>query len=184
MTGFITHEGLFRFCRVSFGITLAPSVFQKMLSTVLQGLPNVANHLDDIIVWGRTQSEHDCMLNKVVQHIQSAGLQLNTLKCQVYASWVIQCLHKVFVQMRIILKQWFIQQFLPMHISFIPFLDLYHGIASLLLILLLCYRHCLFVSGKVLISAGWKRLRKVSTLLKKLLLKSSALALFAYCGFN
>lgn len=53
-----------------------------MLSTVLQGLPNVANYLDDIIVWGRTSSEHDCMLSQVVQRLQSAGLQLNTSKCQ------------------------------------------------------------------------------------------------------
>ncbi len=82
LTAFITHEGLFRFCRVPFGLALAPSAFQKMLSTVLQGLTNVAHYLDDVIVWGRTPSEHDCMLNKVVQLLQSAGLQLNTPKCQ------------------------------------------------------------------------------------------------------
>ncbi len=45
-----------------------------MLSTMLQGLTNVAHYLDDIIVWGRTQSKHDLL--------QSAGLQLNTPKCQ------------------------------------------------------------------------------------------------------
>lgn len=82
LTAFITHEGLFRFCRVPFGLASAPSAFQKMLSTVLQGITNVAHYLDDIIVWGRTQNEHDCMLNKVVQLLQNAGLQLNTLKCQ------------------------------------------------------------------------------------------------------
>ncbi len=70
------------FCRVPFGLASAPSAFQKMLSTVLQGLTNVAHYLDDVIVWGRTQSEHDCMLNKFVQLLQSAGLQLNTPKCQ------------------------------------------------------------------------------------------------------
>ncbi len=82
LTAFITHEGLFRFCRVPFGLASAPSAFQKMLSTILQGSTNVAHYLDDIIVWGRTQSEHDCMLNKVVRLLQSAGLQLNTPKCQ------------------------------------------------------------------------------------------------------
>ncbi len=50
LTAFITHEGLFRFCRVSFGLASAPSAFQKMLSTILQGLTMVAHYLDDIIV--------------------------------------------------------------------------------------------------------------------------------------
>ncbi len=120
LTAFITHEGLFRFCRVPFGLASAPSAFQKMLSTVLQGLTNVAHYLDDIIVWGRTQSEHDCMLNKVVQLLLSAGLQLNTPKCQFSKTsltvWAIQCPHKVFIQTRIILMQCFTHQFLHMHI--------------------------------------------------------------------
>lgn len=50
LTAFITHEGLFRFCRVPYGLASAPSASQKMLATVLQGLPNVANYLDDVIV--------------------------------------------------------------------------------------------------------------------------------------
>ncbi len=52
-----------------------------MLATVLQGLPNVANYLDDVIVWGRTKSEHDHMLKMVIQRIHDAGLQLNDSKC-------------------------------------------------------------------------------------------------------
>ncbi len=79
LTAFITHEGLFRFCCVPFGLASAPSAFHKILSTMLQGLTNVAHYLDDIIVWGRTQSKHDCML-KVFQLLQSAGLKLNTPK--------------------------------------------------------------------------------------------------------
>ncbi len=78
---FITHEGLFRFCRVPYGLASAPSAFQKMLATVLQGLPNVGNYLDDVIVWGCTTSEQDHMLKMVIQRIHDAGLQLNDSKC-------------------------------------------------------------------------------------------------------
>ena len=81
LTAFIIHEGLFRFCRVPYGLASAPSAFQKMLATVLQGLPNVANYLDDVIVWGHTKSDHDHMLKVVIQHIHDAGLQLNDSKC-------------------------------------------------------------------------------------------------------
>lgn len=82
LTAFITHEGLFRFCRVPYGLASAPSAFQKMLVTVLQGLPNVANYLDDIILWGQTQTEHDHTLKAVIQRLQDAGLKLNQSKCQ------------------------------------------------------------------------------------------------------
>lgn len=82
LTSFITHDRLFRFCRVLYGLASAPSAFQKMLATVLQGLPNVANYLDDIILWGRTQTEHDDTLKAVVQRLQDAGLKLNQSKCQ------------------------------------------------------------------------------------------------------
>lgn len=41
ITAFITHEGLFRFCRVPFGLASAPSAFQKMMSIMLSGLPGL-----------------------------------------------------------------------------------------------------------------------------------------------
>ncbi len=82
LTAFITHEGLFRFCRVPFGLFSAPSAFQKMVVTVLRGLPNVANYLDDIILWGSTQTEHDLTFKAVIQRLQDAGLKMNQSNCQ------------------------------------------------------------------------------------------------------
>ncbi len=35
LTSFVTHKGLFRFCRVPFGLASAPSAFQKILATDL-----------------------------------------------------------------------------------------------------------------------------------------------------
>lgn len=37
LTAFITHEGLFRFCRVPDGLASAPSAFQRMMSQILAG---------------------------------------------------------------------------------------------------------------------------------------------------
>lgn len=82
LTAFITHEGLFRFCRVPYGLASAPSAFQKMMVVILKGLQNVANYLDDIIVWGRTLQEHDQALQNVLQRLKDAGLVLNESKCQ------------------------------------------------------------------------------------------------------
>ncbi|KAI4894806.1 hypothetical protein NFI96_001731 [Prochilodus magdalenae] len=81
LTAFITHEGLFRFCRVPYGLASAPAAFQKMMSSILQGLSNVANYLNDIIIWGRTSDEHECYLQAVLKCLKDAGLQLNVSKC-------------------------------------------------------------------------------------------------------
>lgn len=81
LTAFITHEGLFRYCRVPYGLASAPSAFQKMMETVLKGLPGVRNCLDDVIVVGASLEEHDERLRAVLQRLADAGLKLNMQKC-------------------------------------------------------------------------------------------------------
>ncbi|KAJ8333804.1 hypothetical protein SKAU_G00411230 [Synaphobranchus kaupii] len=81
LTASITHEGLFRFLRVPYGLSSAPSAFQKMMATILQGLPGVQNYLDDVIIYGATADEHDRKLKAVLRSLKDAGLQLNDDKC-------------------------------------------------------------------------------------------------------
>uniref|UniRef100_A0A3P9H5V6 Gypsy retrotransposon integrase-like protein 1 n=1 Tax=Oryzias latipes TaxID=8090 RepID=A0A3P9H5V6_ORYLA len=81
ITAFITHEGLFRFRRVPYGLCSAPSAFSKLMSLVLKGLKGVQNYLDDVIVYGRDQQEHDRNLQAVLATLNEAGLQLNMEKC-------------------------------------------------------------------------------------------------------
>ncbi|XP_054759514.2 uncharacterized protein K02A2.6-like [Lytechinus pictus] len=82
LTTFITHEGLFQFKRVCFGLSSAPSAFQKLMSSILAGLSGVQCYLDDIIIYGDTLSTHDTNLRAVLQRLQSVGLTLNLQKCQ------------------------------------------------------------------------------------------------------
>lgn len=82
ITAFITHEGLFRFCRVPYGLASAPSAFQKMMATILQGVPGVQNYLDDLIIYGTTPAEHDRSLDTVLLKLREAGLVLNDTKCR------------------------------------------------------------------------------------------------------
>uniref|UniRef100_A0A3B5PS62 Gypsy retrotransposon integrase-like protein 1 n=1 Tax=Xiphophorus maculatus TaxID=8083 RepID=A0A3B5PS62_XIPMA len=81
LMAFITHKGLFRYCRVPYGLASAPSAFQKMMETVLKGLPGVHNYLDDVIVAGSSLQEHDRRLRAVLQRLTDAGLTLNMQKC-------------------------------------------------------------------------------------------------------
>ena len=81
LTAFITHEGLFRFRRVCFGLSSAPSAFQKMMSVILCGLKGVQCYLDDVVVYGKTLQEYKQNLRAVLEKIRKVGLKLNE-KCQ------------------------------------------------------------------------------------------------------
>ncbi|XP_064477798.1 uncharacterized protein K02A2.6-like [Ornithodoros turicata] len=80
LTAFITHEGLFRFKRVCFGLASAPSAFQKMMTNVLKGCSGVLCYLDDVVVFGGTREEHHRNLRAVLSRISAVGLKLNN-KC-------------------------------------------------------------------------------------------------------
>ena len=78
---FITPFGRFCFRRLPFGITSAPEYFQKKMCDVLSGLKGVVCLIDDVLMCGKTQQEHDQNLIAALQRIQEAGLILNREKC-------------------------------------------------------------------------------------------------------
>uniref|UniRef100_A0A8C6PAY8 Gypsy retrotransposon integrase-like protein 1 n=1 Tax=Nothobranchius furzeri TaxID=105023 RepID=A0A8C6PAY8_NOTFU len=57
-----------------------------MVTEVTEGLEGVVCHIDDVLVWGRTQEEHDARLHAVLEKIQKAGITLNTDKCDLSRS--------------------------------------------------------------------------------------------------
>ena len=61
-----THKGLFRYNRLPFGVSSAPAVFQRVMESVLQGIPNVVVYFDDILVAGKSTAEHLSTLEKVL----------------------------------------------------------------------------------------------------------------------
>lgn len=81
ITTFITHKGLFRFTRLMFGISCAPEMFQKHLEQILVGCNNTVNYIDDIIVFGATEEEHDQALSEVMKVLKERDVLLNHEKC-------------------------------------------------------------------------------------------------------
>lgn len=82
-TAFVTHSGLFEFSVMPFGFKNAPATFQRLMETVLAGLIRKVrlDYLDDIIVTGRTFSEHLDNLHSVFLRLREAHLKLKPLKC-------------------------------------------------------------------------------------------------------
>ena len=56
--------------------------FQKRMSEIVSGLEGVVCMVDDVLVHGRTQEEHDQHLGAALARISNAGVILNDEKCE------------------------------------------------------------------------------------------------------
>lgn len=92
---FNTPFGRYAFTRLPFGILCAPEIFQKEIGDILDGLEGQAHAQDDIIVWGKTEAEHNERLEKVMKAIQKSGLKLNKDKCEFGVSELVYLGHKI-----------------------------------------------------------------------------------------
>ena len=72
-----THKSLFSYQRLPFGVSSAPGIFQRIMESLLQGIPRVLVYLDDILITGVLQEEHLANLNEVLSRLQEAELRLN-----------------------------------------------------------------------------------------------------------
>ena len=86
-TAFITHQGLYHFRVMPFGLKNAAAVFQRLMQRVLAGLnpPNgpdfVSVYLDDILIFSETFEAHLEHICHVLQRLTAAGLKLKPGKC-------------------------------------------------------------------------------------------------------
>ena len=61
-----SHKGLYSYNRLPFGVASVPSIFQRTMENILQGLPHVCVYIDDILVTGATDEEHLRNLEEVL----------------------------------------------------------------------------------------------------------------------
>ncbi len=86
-SAFVTHQGLYQFQVMPFGLRNAPAVFQRMMQRVLMGLnpeegPDfVEVYLDDVLVFSQTLEAHLHHLTLVLDRLVEAGLKLQPSKC-------------------------------------------------------------------------------------------------------
>ena len=81
LTTFITPVGRYHFNKLPFGISSAPELFQRRMSTILEGLEGVVCLIDDVLVIGKDEAEHDTRLMQVLERLESVGVTLNREKC-------------------------------------------------------------------------------------------------------
>ncbi len=90
-----THQGLYQYTRLPFGIASAPAIFQRLMETILQGIPGVVCYIDDILVTGKNEEEHLRSLNLVFSKLENHGFRLKRGKCKFMAKSVEYLGHKI-----------------------------------------------------------------------------------------
>ena len=82
LTTCITPFGWYNFNKLPFGISSAPELFQYRMNRVLDGLEVRLCLIDDVLVFGRNQEEHNKPLRAVLQRLKEANVTLNGAKCK------------------------------------------------------------------------------------------------------
>ena len=82
ITTFATHTGLWRYYRLNFGTNSASEIFQKVINEQICDIPVTLNISDDVIIFGKTQADHDVALKAVFKKFAQVKLTLNESKCE------------------------------------------------------------------------------------------------------
>ena len=81
LTTTITPKGLYAYDKLPMGLRDSAAVFQHIIHQILCGIPGCEAYIDDILVYGTTQTEHDENLRKVLTTLNEKNLRLNLDKC-------------------------------------------------------------------------------------------------------
>jgi hypothetical protein len=83
-TAFVSRFGLYEFTVKSFGLTNAPAYFMYMMNMVFMEYLDkfVVVFIDDILVYSRSEEEHEGHLRLVLQKLRDHKLYAKLSKCE------------------------------------------------------------------------------------------------------
>ena len=90
-----THHRLFRYKTQLYEISAAPTIFQRTMVSLLQGIPKVCVYIDHVLVTGATEWNHLAILIEVLCRMSITGMQLKHEKCVFMLSQVHYLGHSV-----------------------------------------------------------------------------------------
>ena len=89
-----THLGLYEYNRLSYGVSTAPNIFQRVMDQVLQGLPGVTCYLDDILI-ASDRASHVALVQKVLDRLRKFSIHVKRSKCAFMTTSVTYLGHQI-----------------------------------------------------------------------------------------
>ena len=83
LTAFQSPKGLFQFRVMPFGLVTASATFSRLMRLLLQGMENVENFIDDILIYTQTFDHHIRVLNELLSRLRNANLTAKPSKCSI-----------------------------------------------------------------------------------------------------
>jgi len=82
-TAFVTHNGLYEFVTMPFGLSNSGASFQRLMGHILRGLEYrfALIYIDDIIIFSKSIDRHLVHLEEVFRRLRDANVKLNPKKC-------------------------------------------------------------------------------------------------------
>ena len=90
-----SHQGLYQWNRLPFGICSSAAIFQERMDRTLQGLDMVTCRIDDILISGKTDEEHLANLREVVRRLETRGFKCNLEKSKFFQNEVVYLGHVI-----------------------------------------------------------------------------------------
>ena len=81
LTAFVTHDGLYEFNMMPFGLVNSGATFSRVMRKLLKGIKNVHNYIDDILIHTKTWEEHLQRVREVFTRLENANLTARPTKC-------------------------------------------------------------------------------------------------------
>ncbi|GBN78079.1 Transposon Ty3-I Gag-Pol polyprotein [Araneus ventricosus] len=80
---FCTNFGLYEWCRLPFGIEVAPAIFNRLIRRILtkNKIDFACNYFDDIIVYSSSELEHWRHLKTIFEICEKENIKLKLSKC-------------------------------------------------------------------------------------------------------
>lgn len=83
-----THRGLFRYNRLVYGLSSSSGIFQRIVSNIVDSIPNVQCFADDLIITAPDRSTHLKSIETLMNKLGSVGLKIKLEKCSFLAKEV------------------------------------------------------------------------------------------------
>ena len=89
ITPFRTPFGRYCYRRLPFGLCVSQDLFQQAMDRILARAPGCVGIADDVVVYGRDNTEHDKNLLRLMQVAKEEGLVFNSKKCVINTSEIV-----------------------------------------------------------------------------------------------